>query len=174
MGTKKLKLGKPVKLKYIPFSELIDPHKLQPPIPEVITKGKGRGSIDSIPFSNSRALNTIKVQDIQALISSIKAYGLLNPFSVVDITKEGDWKIDGIETKEFAEGKYAIVDGQRRFLALRKIIQESKYSKSLHLVLIPCLVYPYTSFKEMTRHSVEDNKFSIRPDNLYLDVAERR
>jgi hypothetical protein len=40
-------------------------------------------------------------------------------------------------------------------------------------VLVPCLVYPYTTFLQMMRHSVEDKRFSVRPSGDDLKVVEK-
>jgi len=40
-------------------------------------------------------------------------------------------------------------------------------------VLVPCLVYPYITFLQMVRHSVEDKRFSVKPSEEDLKVVEK-
>jgi hypothetical protein len=53
------------------------------------------------------------------------------------------------------------------------MIPNVSFEEIAKYVLIPCLVYYYKTFKDMQRHSIEDNKFSVKPSNDYLDSAER-
>ena len=171
-----MKFGKVMCLKWIPFSELIDPFEL------LGYKQYTKETVDSINAVNSRPLLTIKTTELKALINSIETFGLLNPLSVI----------------KFEKG-YGLIDGQRRYFALRKILwrqieeyrqangickvddftgstEEYEVWKKIMLakVLIPCIVYGYTTLDEGMRHSIEDNKFSVRPSTIYLDYAERK
>jgi len=40
-------------------------------------------------------------------------------------------------------------------------------------VLIPCLVYPYTTLLQMLRHSTEDKRFSEKPTKQDLTLASK-
>jgi hypothetical protein len=40
-------------------------------------------------------------------------------------------------------------------------------------VLIPCLVYPYTTLLQMVRHSIEDKRFGERPPKEDFELVER-
>lgn len=170
MRIKKVKLGKKMRLKYIPFSELINPWHLC--FDSNVKYGAhacsyASDTIGSIAKCNSRALKTIKRDDLEALKQSIRKYGLLKPFEVACM----------------GERKYAIIDGQRRYFAIRELLHIGLTEREggglaspeeiLDYVLIPCLVYDYTEFKDMQRHSIEDNKFSVRPKRDYLETAER-
>lgn len=195
------KLGKTMELQYIPFIQLINPWRLS-----YAWEGEC-SSVTSIPLCNSRALKTIKNSDIDALILSIRQFGLLNPLTV--------WKIPEEKTNELSKRywrgkfeipKYAIIDGQRRYFAIKRMFRfkdfeeierdsergrmptviilttekmKKKKEKQLEVpvleeyILIPCVVYNYESLGECMRHSIEDNKFSVRPSQIYLECAER-
>jgi hypothetical protein len=171
-------IGADFEVRDIPLDELIDPHDLYS-----FTFEGYRDTVNTIPRGNSRPLKTIKTTDLRALQYSIRKYGLLNPPVVVELTGEMleeyqkrikfgakwmDKETAGYEWMiEKLKRKYAIVDGQRRYFALMKLIHNTDE------VAIRCLVYPYTTFTQMKRHSVEDNKFSVRPETVYLDVADR-
>ena len=175
-----MKFGKVMCLKWIPFSELINPFEL------LEFKEYSKETVDSINCVNSRPLKTIKTTELKALENSIQTYGLLNPLSVMKCDKG-----------------YVLIDGQRRYFALQKIIMRdfveychakgitmvNEYTgsytgdygeyvsfkkKTLGKMLIPCIVYGYTTLDEGMRHSVEDNKFGVRPSTIYLDYAERK
>jgi len=195
-----------MKLEYIPFIKLINPYVLA-------NNAWSSSSIDSIPLCNSRALKTIRSDDIKALSLSIKQFGLLNPLLVWKIPKE---EIENIKNSEsfsfrgkFRIDEYAIIDGQRRYFAIQKMfglrtaneienashrvrtgaitfvlgengkMKEKNKPKTIIVpileehILIPCIVYDYKHLSECIRHSIEDNKFSVRPSQIYLECAER-
>lgn len=185
---KPIKLGKRMKLKYIPFSELVSPR--------IMVDTMSITAIQTIPKCNSRSIHTIKTQDIEALMISIKKYGLMNPLTV--------WQISTPETpyENSHNGKYAIIDGQRRYFAIKLLFnlhdemdginarmifytgtdRRPKNIRELdnpstpcdsNKILIPCLIYNYENYNDCLRHSIEDNKFSITPSSIYLDCAER-
>jgi len=54
-----------------------------------------------------------------------------------------------------------------------RYLYDKIYEELSNGLLIPCIVYDYESFEECRRHSIEDNKFSVRPAIEYLDYAER-
>jgi len=127
---------------------------------------------------NSRALDALKTGDQRALFASITTFGLLKPLEISKISDEMAEDL-GIVTKAFPKAEYVILDGQRRYMALQRFLElenkaEDSEKESIEdRILLPCLVYSYTTFSECRRHSIEDNKFSIRPKGLYLDAAER-
>lgn len=188
---KPFKLGKQIRLKHVPFSELIEP-RLMVSLEKYFAHTEY--SIKSVPASNSRALDTIKKQDIEALISSITTFGLLNPLLVCKLPRK--WK-ENLRLKRFSKMRYILIDGQRRYYAIKKIfnleplvttedlIKRYRYPHYGRLVideniprledyiLLPCIIYPYATLGESRRHSIEDNKFGVRPKNIYLDYAER-
>ena len=189
------KYGIPIELKWIPFKELVNPERLCfDYYPTSHSK-----ALETRSFVNSRPLSTIKSTTLEALRLSIEKYGLLNPLKVVPLEgklkEQIDFLIDpNIEIYDWE--KYVIIDGQRRYFAIRKIICPPKWviayqlrqqgmtdpqEKQIELARIQyykgvevlCEVYPYYSINLCVRHSVEDNKFSVRPSREYLDSAER-
>ncbi len=193
-----VKLGKGMDLKYIPFSELVIP--LGVCIDSTSTRNnRHSGVLVSGAKANSdfKALKTIKRSDLEALKHSIAQFGLLEPFEVAELLE----KLDSF----FGKGKYLIIDGQRRYFAIRELLRlpmeheeiRQKESSQAHsrydqiekaeiqaqeqiekwsvrdYVLIPCLVYSYQTYLQMMRHSVEGNKFSVKPSKDYLKIAEK-
>lgn len=195
---KPVKLGKKMELKYIPFSELVIPW-------EVCTDSDVTRDDKHSGVSATRAktrgifqpLKTMKRNDLDALKYSIAQFGLLKPLEVAELLEELDFF--------FGKGKYIIIDGQRRYFAIRELLrlpmgQEKIRQKDLlqahfgydqieraeiqaqeqieklsirDYVLIPCLVYPYQTNLQMVRHSIEGNKFSVKPSRDYFEIAEK-
>ena len=105
----------------------------------------------------------------------------------------------------YGKGKYLVIDGQRRYFALRELLklptendegkrkdklwsdskqeivvkgetQAQEHFDKLDLrdhVLIPCIVYPYTTLLQMVRHSVEDKRFSEKPTKQDFELVEK-
>jgi ParB-like chromosome segregation protein Spo0J len=69
----------------------------------------------------SRWLPSVLRQDIEALSQDIKALGLLNPLMVMK-----------------TNGRYKIIDGKKRFQAIRKLTRRKMLPRTLHKV--PCIV----------------------------------
>ena len=197
-----VKLGKNIELRYIPFSELAIPWNVC--IDSTQPKGNDNGpkqlrvSTYGAAARRSRASRTLKREDIDALKHSIAQFGLLKPFEVAELPERVDFFYGG-------KGKYVVMDGQRRYFALRELLrlpsedEERKQRDSLRTnsgreriekgeiqaqeqfdrlsirdyVLVPCLVYPYTSFLQMVRHSVEDKRFSVKPSGEDRKMIEK-
>lgn len=119
---------------------------------------------------NVRPIKTIKTTQQRTLIYSIDKYGLLNPLIVSLCTRDYHRIQEGEEVRH---PKYWIIDGHRRYLAIRELIGDLIRDESKEFY-IRCLVYPYSEVKDMMRHSIEDNRFSVKPSGHYLDLAERR
>lgn len=201
---KPIKLGKNVELKHLPFSELAVPWNMS--IDSVSPNHDNHRSqqIGVTTFSEprnkkSKASTTLKREDLEALINSIAQYGLLKPFEVAEMPQRLDFFYGG-------KGKYLILDGQRRYFAIRELLklpteQDEKAQKD-HLrtstrqifvenaetqaqeqfdklsirdyVLVPCLVYPYTTFLQMMRHSTEDKRLSgVKPSKQDTEKADK-
>lgn len=193
-----VKLGKGMELKYIPFSELLIPWGVC--IDSTVTRdNRHTGVLVSGAKANSdfKALKTMKRSDLEPLKHSIAQFGLLEPFEVAELLEELDFF--------FGKGKYLIIDGQRRYFAIRELLrlpmehEEIRQKENLQThsgydqiekaemqaqeqienwsvrdyVLIPCLVYSYQTYLQMMRHSVEGNKFSVKPSRDYLKIAEK-
>ena len=203
MELKPIRLGKSFELRYIPFSELAVPWNVcldsskprqdgsEIKQPDVRTHGAAAGK-------NSRALKTLKRDDLEALKHSIGRFGLLKPFEVAELPERLDFFYGG-------KGKYVIIDGQRRYFAIRELLRlpteqdeirqrDGLRTNSGHaqvekaeaqaqeqfdrvsvrdFVLVPCLVYPYKTFLQMLRHSNEDKRFSVKPSKDSLELAEK-
>jgi len=195
---KPIKLGKKMELKYIPFSELVIPWEVCTDS-DVTRDDKHSGVLASGAKTRGdfKPLKTMKRNDLDALKYSIARFGLLKPFEVAELPEELDFF--------FGKGKYVIIDGQRRYFAIRELLslhmepeeirqknllrthsghdqiekaetqaQEQIANLSIRdYVLIPCLVYPYQTYLQMMRHSVEGNKYSVKPSRDYLEIAEK-
>jgi len=197
-----VKLGKNVELRYIPFSELAIPWNVCVDLTQ--PKGNDAGSKQlrvstyGAAVRRSRASRTLKREDIDALKHSIAQFGLLKPFEVAELPERVDFFYGG-------KGKYVVMDGQRRYFALRELLrlpsedEERKQKDSLRTnsgheriekgetqaheqfdklsirdyVLVPCLVYLYTTFLQMVRHSIEDKRFSVKPSKQDFELVEK-
>jgi len=105
----------------------------------------------------------------------------------------------------YGKGKYVIIDGQRRYFALRELLRlpteqdEMQEKDSLrtnsgdnqiiegevqaqerfdrlsirNYVLIPCLVYPYTTFLQMMRHNIESKRFAAKLSKDDFELADK-
>ena len=195
---KPVKLGKKMELKYIPFSELVIPWEVCTDS-DVTRDDKHSGVLATRAKTrdNFQPLKTMKQNDLDALKYSIAQFGLLKPLEVAELLEELDFF--------FGKGKYIIIDGQRRYFAIKELLrlpmqqEEIRQKDSLRThsghakiektemqaqeqieklsirdyVLIPCLVYPYQTNLQMMRHSIEGNKFNVKPSRDYFKIAEK-
>ena len=195
---KPVKLGKKMELKYIPFSELVIPWEVRTDS-DVNRDAKHTGFMASGAKTRGdfKALKTMKRSDLDALKYSIAQFGLLKPLEVAELLEELDFF--------FGKGKYIIIDGQRRYFAIKELLrlpmqqEEIRQKDSLRThsghakiektemqaqeqieklsirdyVLIPCLVYPYQTYLQMMRHSIEGNKYRVKTPRDYLEIAEK-
>lgn len=193
-----IKLGKKMELKYIPFSQLVIPWEVCTD-PDLANDNKHPGVFESgaNALGNFKSVKTMKRNDLDAVKYSIARFGLLKPFEAAELPEELDFF--------FGKGKYVIIDGQRRYFAIRELLRLPKRSEEieqktllrthsgydqirkaetqaeeqiaklsiLDYVLIPCLIYPYQTYLQMIRHSVEGNKYNIKPSRDYLEIAEQ-
>ena len=202
MELESVKLGKNFELRYIPFSELAIPWNVsfdssQPRRDDAGAKQLRVSTYGAAP-RRSKASKTLKREDLDALMHSIAQFGLLKPLEVAELPERVDFFYGG-------KGKYAVIDGQRRYFALRELLRlpsedEEKEKKDglrtnsghdpiekaelqaqeqfdqlsiRNHVLVPCLIYPYTTFLQMMRHSVEDKRFTARLSGGDLKVVEK-
>jgi hypothetical protein len=197
-----VKLGKSIELRYIPFSELAIPwnvcvDSVQP------GRGDGgpkrlRVSTYGAAARRSKASKTMKRADLDALKHSIAQFGLLKPFEVAELPERVDFFYGGKGKYVVIDGqrRYFAV---RELLRLPSEDEEKKQRDGLRTnsgheriekgelqaqeqfdelsirdyVLVPCLVYPYTTFLQMFRHSVEDKRFSVKPSKEDLALVEK-
>jgi len=198
-GLNPVRLGKKIELRYIPFSELVITWEVCIGSQELHSEHdirEIRPTTYETPDSLKK-LKTLKRENLEALKSSIVKFGLLEPFEVAELPEQLDFF--------FGKGKFAIIDGQRRYFALRELLRlpsendERKQRDSLqtdsgqeHIekaemqaqehfenlsvrdyVLIPCLVYPYKTYLQMLRHSIEGKRLSAKPSKEYLEIVEK-
>jgi len=197
-----VRLGKKIELRYIPFSELAIPWNVC--LDAAMSRQENSDirhprfcDIKQIDAGSTKASRILKNSDFNALKNSIAQFGLLKPFEVAELQERLEFF--------YGKGKYLIIDGQRRYFAIRELLKlptednEKKQREGLrtdcqhyyivkgemqaqkqfdrlsirHYVLIPCLVYPYTTLLQMVRHSIEDKRFSEKPSKEDLELAER-
>jgi ParB-like chromosome segregation protein Spo0J len=202
LESESVKLGKNFELKYIPFSELAIPWNVRVDSNQHRSHGAGgkqpRVSTYGAGPRRSKASKTLKREELDALKHSIAQFGLLRPFEVAELPERVDFFYGG-------KGRYAVIDGQKRYFALRELLrlpsedEEKEQKEGLRTnsghdpieraelqaqeqfdqlsirnhVLIPCLLYPYTTFLQMMRHSVEEKRFTARLSSDDLKVVEK-
>ncbi len=122
MGLKPVKLGKRMELKYIPFSELVIPWDIS--VESNIEPEQGNGSdakqlgpieYGMITSDSVKRLKTKKQDNLDDLKTSIGRFGLLKPLEVAELLEKLGFF--------FGKGKYAIIDGQRRYFAIRELLR---------------------------------------------------
>lgn len=204
MGLKPIKLGKEVELQYVPFSELAIPWDVcvestaEPRQGSSGSAGRQGALVYGTMTPDSlKTLKTMKQEKLDILKNSIGQFGLLKPLEVAELPKELGFF--------FGKGKYVIIDGQRRYYAMKDLMRlpterdEKKKKESIRTrsgshqiekaetqaqeqleklsirdyVLVPCLVYPYTTYLQMVRHSIESNKVSGGSAKIFLEIVEK-
>jgi hypothetical protein len=197
-----IRLGKKIELRYIPFSELAIPWNIC--ADTIASRQQNQHIRQSYLFNviesdskNSKASKILKSNELEQLKRSIAQYGLLKPFEVAEIHERLDFF--------YGKGKYLVIDGQRRYFAVRELlklptendeekgktrlwsdsndeivtrdeIEAQEHFDRLDIrdnVLIPCIVYPYTTLLQMARHSVEDKRFSEKPAKQDYELVDK-
>jgi len=192
-----------MELRYIPFSELIIPWDVCVDSNPELEQRDGAGILQrgalvygTMAPDSLKTLKDAKLDNLDALRTSVGQFGLLRPFEVAELPEQLDFF--------FGKGKYVIMDGQRRYFAIRELLrlpteQEDRSSKErMHThsghdyiakaetqaqeqlgklsirdyVLIPCLVYPYETYFQMVRHSTEGNRVSEKSSKIVLEIVE--
>jgi len=202
MELEMVKLGKNVELRYIPFSELAIPWNINidssQSQPDNTSAQQLRISTYGAAGGRSKASKTLKRENLDALKHSIAQFGLLKPLEVAELPERVDFFYGGKGKYVVIDGQrryFAI----RELLRLPREDEEKKQRDSLwtnsghdsitksemqaqeqfdrlsirNYVLVPCLVYDYTTFLQMMRHRVEDKKVSMRPSGDDLKVVEK-
>lgn len=199
---KPVKLGKNIELRYIPFSELAIPWNACPDTVPSRQEDRRTSQSRLSTFRQTnpkspKAAKTWKNGNLEALKCSIAQYGLLKPFEVAEVQERlnffyGNGRylvIDG-------QRRYFAI---RELLKLPTEDEEKKRRESLRTdcgddnvanvetqaqrqfdklciqdyVLIPCLVYPYTTLLQMIRHSIEDKRFSDKPSKEDFELVDK-
>ena len=120
MNLKQVKLGKNLELKHIPFSELIIPYAKyadstmqkngsSPYNPQNVSSN-GVASTEKL-----KASKNLKRDDLDILKHSIGRFGLLKPFQIAEIPESLVFF--------YGKGKYFIIDGCKRYLAIRELLK---------------------------------------------------
>jgi len=199
---KPIKLGKNMELKYIPFSELAIPWQVfiesdKSRNIDCDTRQSDVSTHGAIAPKSSRTSKTFRRDDLDALKHSIGQFGLLKPFEVAELPERLDFfygkgrylVIDG-QRRYFAirelfglpteqdertqKGSLLTNSGCDQVEKTETQAQEQFDKLSMrNYVLIPCLVYPYKTFLQMVRHSIEDKKFSVKPSKNDLKLAKK-
>jgi hypothetical protein len=110
LGLDCVRLGKRVVLQDVPFSELIVPWEVS-----VDPSVRLRPFVTGVP-RNNKAARDGKLVGLDELVNSIARFGLLKPLDVAELPEQ---RMDFF----YGKGKYVIIDGQRRYLALRELLK---------------------------------------------------
>ncbi len=197
-----IRMGKKIELRYIPFSELAIPWNvcLDTTVSgqqnQDIRRSRLYNLIESNP-KNSKASKILKSSELEHLKHSIARYGLLKPFEVAEMYERLDFfygkgkylVIDGqrryfavkellkLSTENDEEKiKDKLWSGSNYEIVTKGEIQAQEHFDRLDLrdhVLIPCIVYPYTTLLQMVRHSVEDKRFSEKPAKQDYELVDK-
>jgi len=197
-----IRLGKKIELRYIPFSELAIPWNICLDTTASRQQNQNiRHSclynfIESNP-KNSKASKFLKSKELEHLKNSIARYGLLKPFEVAEMRERLDFfygkgkylVIDG-QRRYFAvrellklptendeeKRKTRLWSDSNNEIVAKGEIQAQEHFDHLDIrdhVLIPCIVYPYTTLLQMVRHSVEDKRFSEKPAKQDYELVDK-
>lgn len=202
MELKPVKLGKNIELRYIPFSELAIPWNVCVGAAKPRRGGfdaiqSGVSTHGAMGSKGSKAAKTLKREDLDALKHSIGQFGLLKPFEVAELPERLDFFygkgkyviIDG-QRRYFAikellrlptehderKQKDSLRTDQGRDQIVKVETQAQEQFDKLSIrdyVLVPCLVYPYKTFLQMVRHSIEDKRFSVKTSKDDIELAEK-
>jgi hypothetical protein len=122
LGLKPVQLGKKIELQYIPFSELVIPWDACVESSTDPEQGSGEDTrklgalaLGTIAPESLKTLKAMKQDDLDALKTSIGQFGLLNPLEVAELPEELGFF--------FGKGKYVVIDGQRRYFAIRELMR---------------------------------------------------
>jgi len=197
-----VKLGKSIELRYIRFSELAIPWNVNiDSVQRKHSEGGAkqlRVSTYGQATGRSRGSRTLKRADLDALMHSIAQFGLLKPFEVAELPERVDFfyggkgkyvVIDGqrryfavrellrLPTEDEERERRDSLRTNSKYERIEKVeMQAQEQFDRLSIrdhVLVPCLVYPYTTFLQMARHSVEDKRFSLKPSREDLELVEK-
>jgi hypothetical protein len=153
--------------------------------------------IESASNAKSKASKILRSADLETLKRSIAKYGLLKPFEVAEMYERLDFfygkgkylVIDG-QRRYFAvrellklptendEGrrKDSLWSNSKHEIIAKGEMQAQEQFDKLTMrdhVLIPCIVYPYTTLLQMARHSLEDKRFSEKPARQDFELVNR-
>ena len=197
-----VRLGKKIDLRYIPFSQLAIPWNVcldaatfrQDDHDVKQSRFNTKKKIDTV---HEKVARILKNSDFSALKRSIAQFGLLEPFEVAEMQERLDFfyakgrylVIDGqrryfairellnLPTEDYErkqrDGLHTNFQHDRIAKAEMQAQEQFERLSIRHYVMIPCLVYPYTTLLQMIRHSIEDKRFSEKPSKDDLELAEK-
>jgi hypothetical protein len=117
-----VKLGKKMELQHIPFSELVIPWDVCVESNTNPEQNGGRNirqprALDyrMITPDSLKTLRTVKQNNLDTLKTSIGQFGLLKPLEVAELPEHLGFF--------FGKGKYMVIDGQRRYFAIRELLR---------------------------------------------------
>jgi uncharacterized protein YutE (UPF0331/DUF86 family) len=197
-----IRLGKKIELRYIPFSELaIRSNVVRETAASNKNSDEIVQSRFHLKRNNDTKHNklskVLKDTDLHDLKRSIAQFGLLKPLEVARMQERIEFfygkgrylVIDGqrryfairellnlpTEDDEKKQRDALITSFQNDFIskAEEQAKQQFERLSIRHFVMIPCLVYPYTTFLQMIRHSIEDKRFGEKPPKDDLEIAEK-
>ncbi len=161
------------------------------------TNQSNKSAFDQIKANGAKASRKIRRADIEAIKYSIAQYGLLKPLEVAEMQERLDFfygkakylVIDG-QRRYFAlrellklpteQEERRQKDGLRTNTNNENVVnlelqgQEQLSKLSVRdYVLVPCIIYPYTTLLQMVRHTIEDRRFSEKSPKADYDLVER-
>ncbi len=197
-----VRLGKKIDLRYIPFSQLaipwnvcLDATTFRQNNHDI--KQSRFNSKKKVDGGHEKAARILKNSDFTALKRSIAQFGLLEPFEVAEMQERLDFfygngrylVIDGqrryfairellnlpTEDDERKQRDNLRTNFQHDCIAKAEMQAQEQFERLSvrHYVMIPCLVYPYTTLLQMVRHSIEDKRFSEKPSKEDLELVEK-
>ena len=197
-----VQLGKKIYLKYIPFSELAIPWNVCPENSSSKKSKKDTKKLhfyskNKVDNDQSKVLKILKNPDFSALKLSIAEFGLLKPFEVAEMQERLDFfygkgkylVIDG-QRRYFAIKELLNLPTEEDEKNQRNSLQTSFLSDCIlkaerqaqaqferlsirNYVMIPCIVYPYTTLLQMVRHSIEGKSFGEKPPKEDLEIVKK-
>lgn len=119
LDLKAVRLGKNMELRNIPFSELAIPWNVSVDPIKANRDGhsRRRSSVPSDGTTTNKGAKpstTLNRGELDALKHSIGQFGLLKPFEVAELPERLGFF--------YGKGKYVIIDGQRRYFAIRELL----------------------------------------------------
>ena len=169
----------------VPWNVVVDTASIKQENDKLNSFNQTNGStFDQIKANGAKASRKIRKADIDALKYSIAQFGLLKPFEVAEMQERLDFfygkakylVIDG-QRRYFAlqdllklptehderrqSGNLRTNTDNENVINLELQGQEQLDKLSIRdYVLVPCIVYPYTTLLQMVRHTIEDKRFS--------------
>ena len=182
----------------VPWNIVVDTASIKQENDKLNNFNQTNGStFDQIKTNGAKASRKIRKADIEALKYSIAQFGLLKPFEVAELQERLDFfygrakylVIDG-QRRYFAlqdllklptehderrqSGNLRTNTDNENVINLELQGQEQLDKLSIRdYVLVPCIVYPYTTLLQMVRHTIEDKRFSEKSPKADYVLVEQ-